>query len=192
VRFFSKDQQAVLLLLGLGVFFIALSNSFGSSWSTLRSSSSHPAEPRLQWIVEVAGAVRDPGIYIFDKPPTIYQAIQGARGSICGHRFSLDIPCDAVDTGERLDLQVSEGECARVIITPMDSGKKLVLGIPIALNQARAQDLAIIPGISHSLAHRIVKFRQSHGPFKRWKDLKCVKGIGPKRIEKFRSYLTLK
>lgn len=192
MRFFSKDQQIILLLLGLAIFFIALSHSLGPSWSTLRSPSSHLAEPRLQWIVEVAGAVRDPGIYIFDKPPTIYQAIQGARGLICGHRYLLDTPCDALDTGVRLDLHVSGGACAGVIITLMDSGKRLVLGIPIALNQARVQDLAIIPGISQRLAHRIVKFRDSHGPFRRWNDLKCVKGIGPKRIEKFRSYLTLK
>lgn len=192
MRFFSKDQQAILLLLGLAIFFVALSNSLGPSWSTLRPPSSHLAEPRLQWIVEVAGAVRDPGIYTFDKPPTIYEAIQGARGPICAHRFSLDTTaCDALDTGVRLDLHVSEGECARVIITPMDSGKKLALGIPIALNQARAQDLAIIPGISQSLAHRIVKFRESHGPFRRWNDLKSVKGIGPKRVERFRSYLSL-
>jgi competence protein ComEA len=191
VRFFSKDQQAILLLLGLAVFFIALSNSLGSSLSTPRSPSSHLAEPRPQWIVEVAGAVRDPGIYIFDKPPTIYQAIQGAHGSICGHRFSLITPCDVLDTGVRLDLHVSGGGCSGVIITSMDSRKRLVLGIPIALNEARVEDLAMIPGISQGLSHRIIKFRESHGPFKTWNDLERVKGIGPKRMEKFRSYLSL-
>jgi competence protein ComEA len=59
------------------------------------------------------------------------------------------------------------------------------------LNQAAVEDLVMIPGISHRLARRIVEFRESHGPFKTWHQLRRVKGIGPKKVESFRSYLSL-
>jgi len=73
----------------------------------------------------------------------------------------------------------------------MDVTKRLVLGIPVDVNQAGIDELAIVPGISHGLARRIVEFRESHGPFRTWNDLRCVKGVGPKNVERFRSYLSL-
>jgi competence ComEA-like helix-hairpin-helix protein len=72
----------------------------------------------------------------------------------------------------------------------MHPAKKLVLGIPVSLNQADADDLALIPGISHSLAHRIVDFRDSSGPFRSLNDLDRVKGVGPKKLERLSSYLS--
>jgi len=194
VKSFSKEQQAILLLLGLAIFLIALCRPFHPFWSTFRPSHSKlTTESQHQWIVEVSGAVRNPGIYAFDKPPTPHHVIQNAGGSICKHLLPLDKADDPlINTGIRLELQESERECARVIITPMGSEKRLVLGIPIALNQAGVEDLAIIPGISQSLALRIVKFRKSHGPFKRWSDLRAVNGVGPKKVQAFRSYLILK
>ncbi|MBW2170684.1 MAG: helix-hairpin-helix domain-containing protein [Deltaproteobacteria bacterium] len=96
-----------------------------------------------------------------------------------------------LETGTRVELRTSERESGRVTISPIDPGKKFVLGIPVPLNQAGAEALAIIPGISHSLAQRIVEFRKSHGPFKTWHELRRVKGIGPKKVERFRSYLSL-
>jgi competence protein ComEA len=73
----------------------------------------------------------------------------------------------------------------------MSPAKKFVLGIPIPLNQADVEALEMIPGISERLAHRVINFRQARGPFKRWNDLKRVRGIGPKRIAKLQSYLIL-
>ncbi|MES0447545.1 MAG: helix-hairpin-helix domain-containing protein, partial [Desulfobacterales bacterium] len=84
------------------------------------------------------------------------------------------------------------GDRLRLIITPMGSRERFVLAIPIELNEAGVEDLVMIPGISHRLARRIVEFRKSHGPFKTWEEVRRVKGIGPKKVESFRSYLSLK
>ncbi len=186
VRFFNKDQQVIALILGLTILFIALFRPFHPFGSMLRRSHSNLAsEPSHQWIIEVAGAVKNPGIYTFGEPPTASQVIQ-STGS------SFDTLCDALDTGMRVELHGSNAECAQLMITPMSYRKRLVLGIPIELNQAGVDDLAMIPGISHRLATHIVEFRESHGHFKTWNDLRCVKGIGPKKVERFRSYLSLK
>ncbi len=193
MKLFSKDQQVIGFILGLTILFIALLRPFHPLGSMLRPS--HPnlaSEPCHQWIVEVAGAVKNPGIYTLDKPPSAYQAIQSTGGSPIGEcRLSFDTMGDPLDTGTRLELQGCNAEYAQVMITPMSYRKRLVLGIPIDINQASADDLAMIPGISHGLAGRIVEFRESHGPFKTWADLMCVKGIGPKKVKSFESYLSL-
>ncbi len=150
------------------------------------------SESRHQCIIEVAGAVKNPGIYTFDKPPTAYQVIQSTGSPIGERRLSLDTPGDTLGTGMRVELQGSSAECAQLIITPMSYRKRLVLGISIELNQARVEDLDMIPGISHGLAQRIIEFRESHGPFKTWNNLRCVKGIGPKKVKSLQSYLDLK
>jgi competence protein ComEA len=192
VRVFSKDQQVIVLVLGLTILFVGLFRPFHPFGSILGLSCSNLTnKPSHQSIIEVAGAVRNPGIYTFDESPTVYQAIQTTAGLINEHRLSSDTPGDTLETGMRIELQGANTECAQLIITPMSYRKRLVLGIPIEINQARIDDFAMIPGIGHALARRIVEFRESHSPFKTWNDLRRVNGIGPRKVEHIRSYLSL-
>jgi len=179
-------------MLGLAIFFIGLFRLFYPFCPTLKPSANNlTTDPGYQYIIEVEGDVKNPGIYIFDKPPAAYRAIQSAGGPISKRRLSLHMPDDTLDTGTRLELRGVTKGCAELIITPISSGKRLVLGIPVELNEASVEDLDMIPGIGHGLAQRIVEFRETYGPFKTYNDLRRVKGIGPKKIESFRSYLSL-
>ena len=180
-------------MLGLTIFFMGLFRPFHPFWPILRPSNSDiTTEPHHQSVIEISGAVKNPGIYTYDKPPTADQAIQSSGGLTDDRPLSFDTPDDTLDTGMRIELRGSNPQFAQLDITPMSSGKKLVLGVPIRLNQARVEDLSIIPGINHGLARRIVQFRESHGPFKTWNDLRCVKGIGPKKVKSLQSYLSFK
>jgi len=62
---------------------------------------------------------------------------------------------------------------------------------PVNLNTATASELQQVPGIGPSTADKILKMRKSYGPFKSVDDLRAIKGIGPKRMEKMRKYLTV-
>jgi competence ComEA-like helix-hairpin-helix protein len=62
---------------------------------------------------------------------------------------------------------------------------------PINLNTATSAELQQVPGIGPSTADKILKMRKSYGPFKSVDDLRAIKGIGPKRLEKMRRYLTV-
>jgi len=62
---------------------------------------------------------------------------------------------------------------------------------PINLNTATALELQQVPGIGPSTADKILKMRKSYGPFKSVDDLRAIKGIGPKRMEKMRKYVTV-
>jgi len=62
---------------------------------------------------------------------------------------------------------------------------------PINLNSASAAELQQVPGIGPSTADKILQMRKSYGAFKSVDDLLAIKGIGAKRLEKMRKYLTV-
>ena len=62
---------------------------------------------------------------------------------------------------------------------------------PINFNSASAAKLQQVPGIGPSTADKILQMRKSYGAFKSVDDLLAIKGIGPKRLDKMRKYLTV-
>jgi competence protein ComEA len=54
------------------------------------------------------------------------------------------------------------------------------------LNRAGAAELDALPGIGPVLARRIVEYRQQHGPFRRVEELRAVRGVGPRLLERLR------
>jgi competence protein ComEA len=70
------------------------------------------------------------------------------------------------------------------------SGLELVLlGRPVDLDRASAEDLAAVPGIGPGLASDVVRDREEHGPFGRPDALRRVRGIGPARMERARPWI---
>jgi competence ComEA-like helix-hairpin-helix protein len=62
---------------------------------------------------------------------------------------------------------------------------------PVNVNTATAEQLQEVPGIGPATADKILQARKSYGTFKSVDDLQAIKGIGPKRLEKMRKYLTV-
>ena len=61
---------------------------------------------------------------------------------------------------------------------------------PINLNSATSDELQQVPGIGPATADKILQMRKSYGPFKSVDDLLAIRGIGKKRLDKMRKYLT--
>ena len=62
---------------------------------------------------------------------------------------------------------------------------------PININTANSEELQQVPGIGPATAEKILQMRKSYGTFKSVDDLLAIKGIGKKRLEKMRKYLTV-
>jgi comEA protein len=62
---------------------------------------------------------------------------------------------------------------------------------PVNLNTATSEELQQVPGIGPATAEEILQMRKSYGPFKSVDDLLAIRGLGPKRLEKMRKYLTV-
>ncbi|MGH9741621.1 MAG: ComEA family DNA-binding protein [Candidatus Acidiferrum sp.] len=59
------------------------------------------------------------------------------------------------------------------------------------MNTATSEELQLVPGIGPVTAEKILQMRKAYGPFKSVDDLRAIRGIGPKRLEKMRKYLTV-
>ena len=62
---------------------------------------------------------------------------------------------------------------------------------PINLNAATSEELQLVPGIGPATAEKILLMRKSYGPFKSVDDLLAIRGIGKKRLDKMRKYLSV-
>jgi comEA protein len=62
---------------------------------------------------------------------------------------------------------------------------------PVNLNTASSAELQPVPGIGPATAEKILRARKSCDRFKSVDDLQAVRGLGPKRPEKLRKYLTV-
>ncbi len=61
----------------------------------------------------------------------------------------------------------------------------------VNINSATVEQLVEVPGVGESTASRIVEKRKELGGFKSIDDLLEVKGIGAKKLEKMKPFLTL-
>ncbi len=78
-----------------------------------------------------------------------------------------------------------------LFVAPYSLGKKKPPTQPINLNTASSTQLQLVPGIGPATAEKILQMRKFYGAFKSVNDLMAIRGIGPKRLEKMRKYLTV-
>jgi competence protein ComEA len=78
-----------------------------------------------------------------------------------------------------------------VATTPWVYGKKKPPLKPVNINTATSEELQQVPGIGPATAQKILQMRKSYGAFKSVDDLLAIRGLGQKRLDKMRKYLTV-
>jgi competence protein ComEA len=71
----------------------------------------------------------------------------------------------------------------------VDAAAPAPIRFQVDINQAEASELLLLPEIGDALAARIVAERRANGPYRRHDDLRRVRGIGPKTLDRIRPYL---
>jgi competence protein ComEA len=70
-------------------------------------------------------------------------------------------------------------------------GGSAAQGGKVNINQASVSDFENLPGIGPVLAQKIVDYRDQHGPFRTIQDLMKVSGIGDKKFDSLKEYVTV-
>jgi competence protein ComEA len=127
-------------------------------------------------VVDVAGAVRRPGLVRLAKGSRVSDAIAHAGGP------TAHADRDAVN----LAAPVSDGQQVLVpargaVASAGASGGEATSG-PVSLSAATAAQLDTLPGIGPVTAQKIVDYRAQHGSFTSVDGLDAIPGIGPARI----------
>jgi competence protein ComEA len=187
MRHFSRPQATLVILASFVLFF-----SYGwRHWSSRSHRHESPSPHSMPLFIQVSGSVQRPGVYSFQQPVSVEEVVARSGGPLPG----LD-PDPAWRTlqarqGMRILVTADESGHARVKLKEMSVSWLLALGLSVDVNRLSAAELALVPGISRSLAERIVTVRQRRGGYDCLEELCEVDGVGPKTLERLRNYLVV-
>ncbi len=150
--------------------------------------------------VDVAGAVRRPGLYRVPAGSRVAAALERAGGlSPRAERTAVNLAAPLRD-GQQVVVprRGAPGMPGAVASGPAGGSASGATGGgaaggavsgPISLSQATEAQLETLDGIGPALAGRIIQYREQHGGFRSIDELKEVSGIGDKRFEAIRGSL---
>jgi competence protein ComEA len=186
MRYFSLGQQKFLFVLAL---FILVTIYFRFYHHSIPRPS-EKLDPEI--VVEVQGEVQNPGIFLFQRPPALREAIEKAGGLKEVAIFDGSSDSEILETGTQINIyKHSPGEI-KIKLGRMEANKLLVFFIPLDLNRVSVEDLCLIPGIGENLAHEIVGYRERRRGFRSVEELKNVKGIGDKKWNDLKTFFTIR
>lgn len=133
----------------------------------------HAAKAKL--VVDVAGAVRRPGLYRLASGARVADALAAAGGAT--PRANVDAVNLAAPLADGLQVVVPLRGAPGASSSSAPSSTA-----PVDLNSASVEQLDALPGIGPSTAQKIVDYRQAHGAFHSLEELDAVPGIGAGRI----------
>jgi len=203
----DRRAQAFLLLFAAALLFAG--GYKYANWVAARAAAQvmvvdtgEPAdkEPAKSLWVHVVGAVNKPGVYSLPEGSRVNDAVKKAGLLAEADLNSLNLARLVVD-GEQLYVPL-EGEDP-ASITSERTGAAIFSGSgptassgsgsggKISLNTASVEELDSLPGIGPTLAQRIVDYRNTNGRFQTPEDLMKVSGIGMKRFEQIKDFVTI-
>jgi len=156
--------------------------------------------------IDIAGEVKNPGVYEVTSDSRIFEAIEKAGGLTEKADTTNVNQADTVKDGQKISIPKkgataqssggSGGESSQTTSAPASNaqtsaGTDPASGTKININSADSSQLQTINGIGPSTAEKIIRYRTSKGAFKSIDDLKKVNGIGDKKLEKLRPYVTI-
>lgn len=140
----------------------------------------HAAAPKLL-VVDVAGAVRRPGLYRLQAGSRIDDAIAAAGGATAKAQLDAVNLAAPVADGEQV-LVPGRSAAGAAAAAPPASGGAPSPSAPLDLNTATAEQLDALPGVGPVTAQKIIDYRTAHGPFHAVDELQGVPGIGPSKM----------
>jgi competence protein ComEA len=189
----SRSQLAVygavaVALLLVGARAIRAEGSSGPSGQASRSDGAAAGESFSlssdggDIVIDVAGAVRRPGVYRLPAGARVIAALRRAGGPAAGAQL------EAINRA----AQLTDGQ--QVVVPDLAPGGTAA-GVggaeegPISLGGATVEQLDTIDGIGPVTAEKIVEFRDQHGGLASVEQLDDVSGIGPATMESLRARL---
>jgi len=152
--------------------------------SAVPSISQPPVLERV--VVDVAGAVRRPGVYRLRGGARVQDALRRAGGLTARADPATVNRAAKVADGQQV-LVPSRAPAGR----PAGPGAPAAAaGAPVSLNGATVEQLDTLDGVGPATAEKIVAWRTANGGFASVDDLAQVPGIGPKKLEALRPRLT--
>lgn len=133
---------------------------------------------RASLVVDVAGAVRRPGLVRLPQGARVSDAIARAGGLTArAQRDAVNLAAPVAD-GQQV-LVPARGVAGAAAAGGGAAGTTTG---PVSLSSATVEQLDALPGVGPVTAQKIVAYRTEHGGFRTVEELDAIPGIGPARI----------
>jgi competence protein ComEA len=175
---------------GLSVLILILLAGWAIHYLLCLQGTRGPAEGENDIFVGVEGPVNEPGVYCFERKPSLTELIGRAGGL---REKLVDDHCasyPAFSQGTMVHISTERGRI-EVSTEPLSAAYRVTLVIPIDLNEASQEELDAIPEIGPGLARRIIDHRSRHGPFTAVDELTDIPGIGKARLSRIRPFVKI-
>jgi competence protein ComEA len=134
-------------------------------------------------VVDVAGAVRRPGVYRLAAGARVLDAVRRAGGARHGAQLAaINLAARVVD-GQQIVVP------ARAVAAGSPAPDGAAPSTPVSLGSATLDQLETLDGVGPATAQKIVAYRTQHGGFRSIDDLANVPGIGPKKLAAIRPHV---
>ena len=184
LQFSAIHKRALLFLFALVAVISFAVVTRGHSQPVVETAPIVIAPPKV--MVDVAGAVKSPGVYELPANSRVIDAIAAAGGAVA-HADTSDINlARIIKDGEQVFVDLLTVSPSLVQGGPVKRAVKKKSG-PININRATAGELDSLPGIGPVLASRIIDYRKTNGPYTSVDDLQKVSGIGSAKFAQFKS-----
>ena len=182
-QLFGAAVAAAILL-------VLLLRHLGGSGSAAPTVTPLPAPARTEkpaaaklLVIDVAGAVRRPGLYRLQAGSRIDDAIAAAGGVTGKAQLDAVNLAAPIADGEQVVVPGRGVAGAPAASSPTAGSSP---SAPLDLNTATAEQLDSLPGIGPVTAQKILDYRQQHGAFHSVVELEGVPGIGPGRLSQLK------
>ena len=139
-----------------------------------------------QIYVHIVGAVKKPGVYIFQHKPRVIEVVDKAGGFTKDAVVSMINQAEVVEDGTQITIASSKDnkkkEKSQNKGTDANSGK-------VNLNQASKEELITLTGIGEAKAVAIIAYREANGRFQKIEDLMNITGIKEGVFDKIQSQI---
>lgn len=185
LHYSSLQKRGLAIIAGLVILITALFVLRGSSQEVVAA----PAPLEIESIstqtlmVDVEGAVVNPGVYSLPLNARVFEAIKAAGGLKKGADTSDINQARLLKDGEQIYVYPTTTSAGGVSRPAMRKNG------PIMINRATVKDFESLDGIGPVLANRIVSYRKINGPFAAVEDLLKVPGIGQSKFAQFKEKL---
>ncbi|MGV3487550.1 MAG: helix-hairpin-helix domain-containing protein [Tuberibacillus sp.] len=156
-----------------------------------KQGASPAADPKPQFIlVDLKGAVKNPGVYRMSPGDRVVDVVQQA-GGLTNEADKAKVNMAKKLSDEMMVYIPKIGENVPQGQDPSVSADGVSEQGKININTASEQELQQIQGIGPSKAKAIIEYREKNGPFQTIKDLDKVSGIGEKTLEQMEEQITI-
>ena len=185
-KIYTSRQLLAIAILGSLLLLFYVSRYYLKSPKGLEKSAAADV-----W-AEIKGDVVHPGLYNLESEKTRLSDLLEKAGGLKGEGITLNSETANTDVryGDSWSIKVLPSGNVEAKRDKIRGARALAIGLKISINTATKDELLALPIMNEKTATRIVKYRDTNGPFTSFDQLRNVPGVTERRINRWEKYLS--